>query len=181
MESSYTIFQVKGEWMGLVASKKGIQRIYLPGLRKEKLKKRITNEFPAAAEKQDFFKQFKNQFLDYFAGERVQFKIPLDLSQATPFQKKVYKIMSKIPYGEVRSYGWLAKKIGHPRALRAVGGANAKNRWPLVIPCHRIVAGNGRLTGFSAPGGLNLKAHLLKLEGILLEQGKVHFFPTAAK
>jgi methylated-DNA-[protein]-cysteine S-methyltransferase len=81
--------------------------------------------------------------------------------------------MSSIPFGEVRTYRWLAQKIGNPRALRAVGSANARNRWPVVIPCHRIVGSDGHLTGFSAPGGLDLKARLLKLEGIPTEQGKI--------
>jgi methylated-DNA-[protein]-cysteine S-methyltransferase len=82
--------------------------------------------------------------------------------------------MLTIPFGEVRTYQWLAEKVGNPKALRAVGSANARNHWPVVIPCHRIVGSDGRLTGFSAPGGLDLKARLLRLEGIPTERGKVH-------
>jgi O-6-methylguanine DNA methyltransferase len=81
--------------------------------------------------------------------------------------------MLAIPFGKVHTYRWLAEKIGNPKGLRAVGNANGKNRWPLVVPCHRIVGSDGRLTGFSAPGGLDLKAELLKLEGIAVEKGKV--------
>jgi len=98
--------------------------------------------------------------------------MPLDLSSATPFQRKVYRVMKTIPPGTVRTYRWLAEKAGNPKGLRAVGSANARNRWPLVIPCHRIVGSDGRLTGFSAPGGLDLKAELLKLEGVPVEKGK---------
>jgi methylated-DNA-[protein]-cysteine S-methyltransferase len=99
--------------------------------------------------------------------------MPLDFSSATLFQRKAYRVMLTIPFGEVHTYRWLAEKIGNPKSLRAVGHANGKNCWPLVVPCHRIVGSDGRLTGFSAPGGLELKAELLKLEGIPVEKGKV--------
>jgi methylated-DNA-[protein]-cysteine S-methyltransferase len=95
------------------------------------------------------------------------------MSEITPFQRKVYSVLSGVPFGEVCTYRWLAQKIGNPKALRAVGLANATNRWPLVIPCHRVVGSNGFLTGFSAPGGLELKARLLRLEDIPVEAGKV--------
>jgi O-6-methylguanine DNA methyltransferase len=95
------------------------------------------------------------------------------MSEATVFQRKVYAELSGIPFGEVCTYRWLAQKIGNPKALRAVGLANATNRWPLVIPCHRVVGSDGFLTGFSAPGGLDLKARLLKLEGVPTERGKI--------
>jgi len=81
--------------------------------------------------------------------------------------------MLAIPFGRVQTYRWLAEKIGNPKGLRAVGSANGKNRCPLVVPCHRIVGSDGRLTGFSAPGGLELKAQLLRLEGVPVEKGRV--------
>ncbi|MBM4333887.1 MAG: methylated-DNA--[protein]-cysteine S-methyltransferase [Deltaproteobacteria bacterium] len=173
MESAHVIFQVKLGWMGVVGNEKGLQRIYLPGLKREELKKRITSEFPESKENAGSLTREKNQFVEYFSGERIKFDLTLDLSGATPFQKKVYAVMSKIPFGEVRSYRWLAQRIGNPKALRAVGSANARNQWPVVIPCHRIVGSDGRLTGFSAPGGLDLKASLLKLEGIPVAKGEV--------
>ena len=173
MESTYIIFQVQLGWMGLVGNKNGLQRIFLPGLIKQDLKERITSEFPESTESPGSWERGKKQFSEYFSGKRTQFDLPLDLSEATPFQKKVYAVLSRVPFGEVRTYRWLAQKIGNPKALRAVGLANAKNRWPLVIPCHRVVGSDGFLTGFSAPGGLDLKASLLKLEGVPTEQGKV--------
>lgn len=173
MESTFAIFRVRPGWMGLVGNKKGIQRIYLPGLKKQELKKQIISEFPGCTEDAEFWKDVRSQFKEYFFGQRTIFHIPLDLTQATAFQRKVYKIMAKIPYGQVRTYQWLAEKIKNPRALRAIGSANAKNRWPLVVPCHRILAKNGHLTGFSAPGGLALKANLLKLEGISVINNRV--------
>jgi methylated-DNA-[protein]-cysteine S-methyltransferase len=173
MKNAFTIFRVKPGWMGLVGDERGIQRIYLPGLEKEDLRKRIQSEFPGCQEKAAFLEEAEKELKEYFEGRRSHFGMVLDLSRITPFQKKVYQVMSSIPFGEVRTYGWLAQRIGNPRALRAVGSANARNRWPLVIPCHRVVGSDGRLTGFSAPGGLDLKASLLKLEGIPTEQGKV--------
>jgi len=173
MKSHYTIFQVKPGWMGLVGSEKGVQRIYLPGLSREDLLERIRREFPESEEGAGFLEGPRKELVEYFEGRREQFEMPLDLSRATPFQKRAYGIMSGIPFGEIRTYRWLAHQVGNPRALRAVGNANARNRWPVVIPCHRIVGSDGRLTGFSAPGGLDLKAHLLKLEGIPTTRGKV--------
>ena len=173
MKSAFTIFRVKVGWMGLVGNEKGVQRIFLPGLKKEELRQRILAEFPECLEGAGFLGQAKKELTEYFSGRRVRFDFPLELSGATPFQKRAYQIMGTIPFGEVRTYRWLAQKIGNPKALRAVGGANAKNRWPLAIPCHRVVGSTGRLTGFSAPGGLALKSQLLELEGIPVERNRV--------
>ncbi len=85
----------------------------------------------------------------------------------TPFQRKVWRAIQKIPYGETRSYQWIAKKIGRPKAVRAVGQACGKNPLPLLIPCHRVVGSRGKIGGFTgagSTGGLKLKRRLLKLE-----------------
>lgn len=173
MERAYLIFRVKMGWMGLVGGAKGVQRIYLPGLGKEKLEREIMKEFPGARKGDFFAKRARKELTEYFSGRRIRFTIPLDLDGVTPFQRKVYREMSRIPFGEVRSYCWVARRVGKPKALRAVGGANARNRWPVIIPCHRIVGSDGWLTGFSAPGGLSLKTALLKLEGIPVYRGRV--------
>jgi methylated-DNA-[protein]-cysteine S-methyltransferase len=173
MKSSYVIFRVKRGWMALVGNERGIQRIYLPGLGREEIRNRVQGEFPGSGEDGDFLEGPKREMIEYFEGGRSRFEMLLDLSGATPFQEKAYRVMLTIPFGEVRTYRWLAEKVGNPRALRAVGSANARNRWPVVIPCHRIVGSDGRLTGFSAPGGLALKEELLKLEGIEVEKGRV--------
>lgn len=91
-------------------------------------------------------------------------KFKMDLGGAgTKFQRKVWRALQRIPYGETRSYAWVAAAIGHPKALRAVGRACGANPLPLIIPCHRVVAANGALGGFS--GGLAWKRRLLALEG----------------
>ena len=88
-------------------------------------------------------------------------------SQVTPFQKKVYEALLTIPKGEVRTYAWVAKKIGKPKAARAVGQACKANKWAPAIPCHRVIGSNGTLTGYSAPGGLTAKQRLLTKEGAI--------------
>ncbi|MDH4121220.1 MAG: methylated-DNA--[protein]-cysteine S-methyltransferase [Deltaproteobacteria bacterium] len=105
------------------------------------------------------------QIGEYFAGKRRAFQLPL-APQGTPFQRQVWQELSRIPHGQTMTYGALAARIGQPSAARAVGGANGANPLPLLIPCHRVVAGNG-LGGYSS--GLEIKRFLLNLEGILPE------------
>jgi methylated-DNA-[protein]-cysteine S-methyltransferase len=88
----------------------------------------------------------------------------VDLSSGTAFQRKVWRALTKIPYGQTRSYAWVARAIGAPKALRAVGTACGANPVPLIIPCHRVIASDGSLGGFG--GGLRLKRRLLRLEGV---------------
>lgn len=102
-----------------------------------------------------------NQIQEYLAGKRKQFDLPLD-PQGTDFQKRVWKALEDIPYGQTRSYQEVARAIGNPRAMRAVGGANNKNPLPIFIPCHRVVGVNGDLVGYAA--GLKIKKFLLDLE-----------------
>lgn len=101
------------------------------------------------------------QLREYFAGERQAFDIPLQLS-GTEFQVSVLEALRKIPYGQTASYGEIAKRIGRPRAVRAVGAANGRNPIPIVVPCHRVIGSTGDLTGFG--GGLDTKEALLRLE-----------------
>jgi len=113
----------------------------------------IFNEKPFAAARQ--------QLEEYFAGERKDFDLPLHLS-GTDFQIQVLQELRRIPYGETRSYGDIAKRIGRPKAMRAVGAANGRNPIPIIVPCHRVIGSSGDLTGFG--GGLDTKEALLRLE-----------------
>ena len=107
----------------------------------------------------------------YAAGEPVMFEdLQLDLTDLTPFQQRIVKHCRKIPRGKTLSYGELAAKAGSPGAARAVGSVMAKNRFPIVVPCHRVVGSGGCLGGFSAPQGLSLKTRMLQLEGCELSQ-----------
>lgn len=103
----------------------------------------------------------REQLRGYFAGELKSFDLPLS-PQGTPFQQQVWNELLKIPYGETISYGELAALLGNPKASRAVGLANGSNPIPIVIPCHRVIGADGRLTGYG--GGLAIKEKLLALE-----------------
>ena len=104
------------------------------------------------------------QLREYFAGKRRAFDIPLNLS-GTPFQLGVWAKLREIRYGTTVSYADIARAIGRPRAVRAVGAANGQNPIPIVVPCHRVIGKNGSLTGYG--GGLEVKAMLLRIEGVL--------------
>jgi methylated-DNA-[protein]-cysteine S-methyltransferase len=101
------------------------------------------------------------QLNEYFAGSRKEFDLPLRFN-GTEFQVSVLEALQEIPYGETTSYGEIAKRIGRPKAVRAVGAANGRNPIPIVVPCHRVIGSTGDLTGFG--GGLDTKEALLRLE-----------------
>jgi len=106
------------------------------------------------------------QLAEYFGGKRREFDLPL-APRGTPFQQRVWHALLAIPFGVVRTYGDVARDIGQPLAMRAVGQANGRNPLPIVIPCHRVIAGDGTIGGYSS--GLNVKHRLLALEGIELK------------
>ena len=106
-----------------------------------------------------------DQLDDYFCGNVTRFNIPIDLRVSTDFTYRVLRTASRIPFGQTMSYGEIAKIIASPGASRAVGGALGRNPIPIVIPCHRVIAGAGRIGGFT--GGLAIKKALLRLEGHL--------------
>jgi methylated-DNA-[protein]-cysteine S-methyltransferase len=109
--------------------------------------------------------QVTEQLKDYFAGKRDSFDVPLDLRSITPFQRVVLDAIQQIPSGETISYGGLARRIGKPGAARAVGRALGSNPIPIIIPCHRALAADGSLGGYSGRGGVRTKQALLSLEG----------------
>lgn len=114
----------------------------------------------------------KKQVEEYFDGKRKNFDLKLNPSPAgTPFQKRVWDAVYKIPYGQTKSYGQVAKSIRKPKAVRAVGGANRHNRIPLIIPCHRVIGSDGKLTGYGGKtameDGVWRKEWLLKFEGAI--------------
>ncbi len=106
----------------------------------------------------------KKNLLDYFNGYPVSFKVPLDLSIGTQFQRKVWRKVREIPYGELRSYKWVAQSIGSAHASRAVGNAVGRNPVAPIVPCHRVVCSDGSLGGYTS--GTAIKKRLLNLEGI---------------
>ncbi len=103
----------------------------------------------------------------YFAGQGRPFDLPLDLRDGTVFQRQVWQAVLAIPAGQVRTYGVLACRLGRPQGARAVGAANARNPLPLIVPCHRLVGGDGSLRGYGSGDGLPTKRWLLAFEGAL--------------
>ncbi len=112
-------------------------------------------------EASELSKKIKQQMDEYFNGSRKVFDLPLRF-EGTEFQRKVWRALQEIPYGETRTYKEIAERIGNPKACRAVGMANNKNRIPIIIPCHRVIGVNGALVGYA--GGLEIKEALLTHE-----------------
>lgn len=109
----------------------------------------------------DLLREVRRQLNEYFEGSRKVFDLPLR-PEGTLFQCQVWDALLEIPYGATAGYGEIAKRVGRPKAARAVGGANHNNPIPIIIPCHRVIGANGSLTGYA--GGLDIKIRLLELE-----------------
>jgi methylated-DNA-[protein]-cysteine S-methyltransferase len=113
----------------------------------------------------------------YFEGESITFDEPLDPTIGTEFQRRVWRLTRDIPRGQTRTYGQLARVVGSPGAARAVGQTMARNPWPILVPCHRVLGSDGSLTGFGA--GLDMKRKMLQMEGVpLAEQPLLNGFQT---
>ncbi|MFO7262573.1 MAG: cysteine methyltransferase [Bacillaceae bacterium G1] len=153
----------------IAATEKGLCCVTLPNESWETLSAFIQRHFPGAGLKRDDERMapYAEQLTAYLAGRLKQFTVPLDV-RGTPFQLAVWQVLQQIPYGRLTTYGDIAAQIGKPTASRAVGAAVGANPLPLVIPCHRVVGKDGRLTGYR--GGLDVKAALLRLEGISLSE-----------
>lgn len=142
----------------LVATDRGLSAILWKNDRQGRVRLNIEAEDNA----HPVLVEAERQLGEYFAGRRKTFSIRLDV-EGTAFQRQVWNALLTIPFGETRTYGEIAKQIGHPAAVRAVGAANGRNPLSIVAPCHRVIGATGKLTGFA--GGLETKAHLLALEG----------------
>jgi len=148
--------------MGLIASRRGLRRIFLPQVSQRATELLLNKYLGNAVVDEQPFGDLPYRLKSYLNGEPVTFPDSLDLASATPFQQSIWLAARSIPYGETRSYGWLACEVGKPKASRAAGQALARNPLPIVIPCHRVIAHNGNLGGFS--GGEKLKQYLLEME-----------------
>ena len=153
-------------WVGITCSDRGVRRLTLP-VRDEKEAIGLLGIRSATdSYNSDDVGSLRCQVTDYFSGKRAGFDCKLDLSGSTPFQRRVWKATMEIPYGQVRSYKWVAEKIGKPSACRAVGHALAANPLPVVIPCHRVIRNDGKPGGFGGrSGNVQTKLMMLSLEG----------------
>jgi methylated-DNA-[protein]-cysteine S-methyltransferase len=151
--------------MGVVGSPSGLRNVILPQKFKEAVLCQVM-DYGCVGEEQSsaLFGDLPNRLRRYLEGETVDFPDKLDLFGATRFQEDVWRIVRTISYGETRSYGWVASKLGSPKAARGVGQALARNPLPIVIPCHRVIGSDGSLGGFS--GGVEIKRFLLRLEQV---------------
>ena len=149
----------------LAATDIGLCCITLPNESLDTLRQWVHIHIPGAWIIEDASKlgQYQEQLVEYLRGERTTFTLPLDL-RGTAFQVSVWEALTRIPYGETRSYSELAMIVKRPKAVRAVGAANGANPIPIMVPCHRVIGKDGTLHGFR--GGLAVKVELLRLEGI---------------
>lgn len=164
MKIRYAVFRTAFGWCGLVRGQGGLRRIFLPEAKKKPLKERIKKEYPGCCFAPEGLGREIEGIKGYFAGSRETFSLVLDFSGATGFQRRVWAETAKIPYGKTMTYGEVAERIGNKKAFRAVGTALAKNPFPVVIPCHRVVKAGGMPGGFSAAEGETLKRKMLQLE-----------------
>ena len=154
--------------VALVGEGRRLRRVILPGYSKAKLVQLVRRSHSAVRRDCALFPRLQEAIKRYFDGHEVSFDAQPALEDCPPFFARVYDACRRVGYGQVVTYGELARMVGRPGAARAVGAAMAGNPVPLIVPCHRVVAANGRLGGFSAAGGTALKRRLLALERVRL-------------
>ena len=164
--SDSVVFKTQWGWMGLAASEKGVSAIVLPKSSRQAVVRALPflNGRPRSVPAK-LLREAQRQIVAFLTGKRRMLDFPIDLSGGTSFQRRVWQTALRIPYGRARSYGWIASKLGGRRYARAVGHALGANPVPLIVPCHRVLAHDASLGGFS--GGLPVKRKLLQLEGTL--------------
>jgi methylated-DNA-[protein]-cysteine S-methyltransferase len=169
MATAWTMYETAAGFGLVAASANGLLAHHLPyGAASEGDALEIAATlYPRARGENELTRKASVVMQGYFEGGRLDLDLPLDLAGFTPFQQAVYRVVAAIPYGTVLSYLEVAGACGSPRGARAIGGAMASNRLPIIIPCHRVVGASGVMTGFTAPGGIDSKRELLLMEGVL--------------
>jgi methylated-DNA-[protein]-cysteine S-methyltransferase len=165
-ELKYLIFNTDRGWVGVLGSNSGLLRSTLPQPSAQEAEQLLGDRVKDASRPDNPFHDLMKRLRTYFAGQRATFPDELDLSPATAFQREVWQLTRLIPYGETRSYTWVAEQLGKAGAVRAVGQALARNPLPIIVPCHRVVANDGKLGGYS--GGVDMKRYLLQREALSL-------------
>ena len=162
----YAIFKTKWGYFGILAGSKGLLRTSLPQTDYEKTKQYLLVGINNATCDSRLFLPLQSMIKAYFTGRPINFDKtpPLDLTSLSQFTQDILSACKNIKFAQKTTYQQLANLANHPKAARAVGQALAKNPLPLIIPCHRVISKTGKLTGFTAPGGIKLKQKLLNLE-----------------
>jgi methylated-DNA-[protein]-cysteine S-methyltransferase len=160
----YSVFETDWGWMAAAATRRGLVALTLPGVSEFETFASINRLNPGGRENNLHFESLAETLRMYFRGARLSFdELQIDVSGAAPFFQKAWAFIRQIPYGETRSYSWVASGLGCA-AFRAVGQAMSQNPLPLVVPCHRVIYSAGTIGGYG--GGLNMKRRLLTLEGL---------------
>ena len=167
------VFKTPLGWLGVSATPRGVREVVSPQKRRDEVEKLLSIPdlvqlaYSGSVRKviESHLVQAKAQLMAYCEGRRRIFNLPLDLDQGTEFQRRVWQETLKIPYGETSTYLKIAVRLGARSLARAVGMALGANPLPLIVPCHRIIASDGSLGGYS--GGIPVKRTLLKLEGVI--------------
>ena len=164
--TKYVVFETKWGYFGLAGSESTLCRTCLPGPASGTVESQLLRNLPGVQFDRRFFKTLQEQITAYFEGSCVNFstKIPLALDEFSVFSRLVLTACRNVEFGRTVTYCELAKRTARPAASRAVGGALARNPLPLIIPCHRVIRTDGKMGGFSAPGGIELKQRMLDLE-----------------
>jgi len=162
-ELEYITFDTDVGWLGILGSAKGLLRAILPQRSVQEVRQLLGNDINHAVWSPRRFEDLVERLKFYFSGHKTVFPDELDLSRATAFQGEVWRITRLIPYGNTRSYSWVAEQVKKPGAVRAVGQALSRNPLPIIVPCHRVLTSDGKLGGYS--GGVEMKRALLYLEG----------------
>lgn len=163
-EAKYRIVKTQRGYAGFIASDAGVRHSYLPMPTRAGVRDRIDTDAPDATEDKNLLPQLADDLVRFFAGEAVAFDSPLDTSDQPDFYQRTWRATRNIDFGETLTYQQLAALAGNPRAARAVGAAMANNPLPPMIPCHRVLRSDGKLGGFSGPGGISMKSDLLEME-----------------
>jgi len=148
----------------------GIVRVYAQNEKVTFIDIAAKDAMVGSAGKADVLKTAEKELTQYFSGKLTKFTFPVDLSSGTEFQRSVWKQISKIPFGKLKTYKDIADAIGKPLAARAVGGAVGSNPVPLVVGCHRVLGASGKITGYSGGDGLPTKRWLLAHEGLTAKE-----------
>jgi methylated-DNA-[protein]-cysteine S-methyltransferase len=162
--TEYTFFESQIGTISLASRNKKMIALDIHSKNLYEVKKHLSALYPEGSESDQSFKTIKLLLNRYLKGKKVYFDVDIDVSGETQFTQKVLRELKKIPYGKVRSYLWIGKRVGHAMGARAVGQAVKRNPIPIIIPCHRVIREDGALGGFSL--GIEIKKRLLSLEGV---------------
>lgn len=164
MEQFYDVIQTEMGFAGIVATARGLRRVYLPARTRAAIERTIRAAAPGIEEDRELLPELVDELQRYFAGQAVEFHVRCDWRGHSEFEEDVWHACRRIGYGKTSSYGALAEAVGRPGGARAIGVAMSRNPCPIVVPCHRVLKSDGSLGGYSGPGGAGFKQRLLDME-----------------